>query len=335
MRSRLVVAALIFSASVASARLKVDKQNVTFMSGDLELAGTVYMPKSESPVPAVVLIHGSGRVDRSSMEYWAKIFAESGVAALAYDKRGVGKSQGPEFAWRDYDFDDLAADAAAGAAFLETRPGIDAERIGVFGASQGGWVAPLAAKRAKHVAFMVMVSASVTTTAEDNLFERDARLKGEGFTDAEIAEVHAMHLVDLEVSRSGSRFDEFTKLWEDNKSKRWFPRVYTGNAPAGPQHDYRKWYRTVMDMDPVPVLRELSIPVLWLYGDPSIDRFCPVNASMQALEALKMAGKPYDVQSFAGADHSLQMKGTDATFRPLLTQWLERHVTHPTSDLKP
>ena len=61
-----------------------------------------------------------------------------------------------------------------------------------------------------------------------------------------------MHLVDLEVSRSGSRFDEFTKLWEDNKSKRWFPRVYTGNAPAGPQHDYRKWYRTVMDVDPVP-----------------------------------------------------------------------------------
>jgi pimeloyl-ACP methyl ester carboxylesterase len=335
MRSRLVAAALILSASVASARIKVDKQNVTFMSGDLELAGTIYMPKSESPVAAVVLIHGSGQTDRSSMEYWAKIFAESGVAALAYDKRGVGKSQGPEFAWRDYNFDDLAADAAAGAAFLATRPGIDASRIGLFGASQGGWVAPLSAKRAKHIAFMVMVSASVTTTAEDNLFERDARLKGEGFTDAEIAEVHAMHLVDLDVSRNGSRFDEFTALWDENKSKRWFPRVYTGNAPAGPQHAYRKWYRTVMDVDPVPVLRELSMPVLWLYGDPSIDRFCPVNASMQALASLKAAGKPYEVQSFPGADHSLQVKGTHAVFQPVLTEWLVRHASHSTTELKP
>ena len=220
LRSRLFAAALIFSASVASARVKVDKQSVTFKSGDLDLAGTVYMPRSASPVPAVVLIHGSGRVDRSSMEYWAKIFAESGVAALAYDKRGVGKSQGPEFAWRDYNFDDLAADAAAGASFLEARPDIDPERVGIFGASQGGWVAPLAATRAKRIAFMVMVSASVTTTAEDNLFERDARLEGEGFTEAEIAEVHAMHLVDLDVSRNGSRFDEFTQLWEANKSKR-------------------------------------------------------------------------------------------------------------------
>ena len=90
-----------------------------------------------------------------------------------------------------------------------------------------------------------------------------------------------------------------------------------------------------MDVDPVPVLRELSMPILWLYGDPPIDRFCPVKASMEALEVLKTAGKPYDVQSFAGADHSLQMKGTDAVFLPVLTQWLERHVTDTTSDVKP
>jgi dipeptidyl aminopeptidase/acylaminoacyl peptidase len=220
MRSRRVAAALILLASVASARFKVDKQNVTFMSGDLELAGTVYMPRSASPVAAVVLIHGSGQVDRSSMEYWAKIFAESGIAALAYDKRGVGKSQGPEFAWRDYNFDDLAADAAAGAAFLETRTGIDAARIGVFGASQGGWVAPLAAKRAKHMAFMVMVSASVTTTVEDPLERRLGRRlhrcgNCRGPCDAS---------VDLDVSRNGSRLMSSPGSGTE-QAKRWFPRA--------------------------------------------------------------------------------------------------------------
>lgn len=334
-RHRAVVASLLLAGHAAvvaegrSSPVKVDRQEVAFTSGGIRLAGTLHLPRSTARVPAAVLVHGSGRVDRSSMEHFAKLLAENGIAALAYDKRGVGKSQGPELAWREYSFEDLAADAAAGIGYLATRAEIDTGRVGILAASQGGWVAPISARRAPNVSFIVMVSASVTTVAEDNLFERDARLRREGFGEDEIAEVHAMHLVDLAVSRSGERFDEFSRLWDQNKSKRWLPRVYLGAAPSGPQSSYRSWYRTVMDVDPVPILRDLPMPILWLFGDPALDGLCPVEASMKALDSLRAAGKPYEVHSFPGADHSLQVRGKDAAYRPVLAAWLSRHVLTP------
>ena len=317
---------LLTIAATGSSPYQVSYEDVSFPSGELKMAGTLFRPKATGPVPAVVLIHGSGQTDRSSLRYFATKFAKNGIAALAYDKRGVGKSEGPPLAWRNYNFNDLASDAAAAVAYLRTRPDIDGSKVGIFGASQGGWVAPLAARRAGSIRFLVMVSASVCTVAEDNLFERDARLRQEGFSEAEIKEVHEMHLVDLEVSRSGKRFDEYSRLWEANKSKKWFRRVYLGDEPMGINHPWRQWYRTIMDFDPVPVLEELKIPTIWLFGDPDLDRFGPVRQSVEVLERLRASGKDYEIKIFPGADHSLQLKHGEAPFEAPLLAWLKNRL---------
>jgi fermentation-respiration switch protein FrsA (DUF1100 family) len=61
-------------------------------SGDITLAGALFMPDDRVRHPAVVLFHGSGPQSRDAeTAYW---FAQHGVAALAYDKRGVGESAG-------------------------------------------------------------------------------------------------------------------------------------------------------------------------------------------------------------------------------------------------
>jgi pimeloyl-ACP methyl ester carboxylesterase len=300
---------------------------VTFRSGDLELAGTLFLPPGSEPAPAVVLIHGSGPTDRWDLEPIAEVFAGLGIAALAYDKRGVGESDGSEFAWRDFSLHALASDAAAGLTFLRGRSDMDREHLGIFGVSQGGWVAPLAARSSGDARFMVLMSASVTTIAEDNVFERAARLRSEGFTEAEIEEARAMHLVDLEVSRTGTGFEEFVRLWNENLQKRWFRRVYTGAQPMPPDDPHRLWYRTVMDFDPVPLLQESSVPAIWLFGDPDIDRFAPVRQSADALEALRAGGKEYEIHLFPGADHSLQLPGGQAApFRSPLADWLRRQL---------
>lgn len=318
----IVSALLLAGPEAAQSQGGVRREDVTFSSGDLQLSGTLFIPRSSGPVPGVVLIHGSGPAKRSSLWQFATLFAEQGVAALAYDKRGVGQSQGAEFAWRDFSFDSLARDAVAGVAFLRARPDIDTARIGLFGASQGGWVAPLAAQMAGGIKFMVLTSASVTTVADDNFFERAARLRQEGFSESEIEQVNAMHRVDLEVSRSGAGFDEFVRLWNTNRELRWFRRVYLGAEPAAPDHPYRRWYRGVMDFDPVPLLRRLDIPVIWLFGDPELDRFGPVRRSIEVLESLRASGKDYELHMFPGADHSLQVRGRDAPFRAPLAAWL-------------
>ncbi len=274
----------------------------------------------------MVLVHGSGPADRSTLRYYAELFASHGVAALAYDKRGVGKSEGPQLAWRNFSLTDLAADAAAAVRYLQTRPEVDSAEVGLFGASQGGWVVPLAAQSLGDVRFVVTVSASLTSIAEDNLFERAARLRSEGFSAAEVEAAQHMHELDLEVSRSGARFDEFSAAWEANRSARWFRRVYGDDRPAPPDHPYRTWYRSVMDIDPVPGWRALKAPALFFFGDPALDRSSPVAASVSAAEGLRREGRDVEVVSFPGADHSLQQNRKDAPIAAPLLRWLDRVV---------
>ena len=301
-------------------------EDVFFTNGDVTLAGTLLRPESHEPVPAVVLIHGSGEEDRGSVRYYAEMFVRNGIAALIYDKRGVGKSTGPADAWRYFNFDDLAGDAAAAVNYLAGRADIDGDRIGIFGASQGGWVAPLAAKQSGHASFLVLLSASLCSVADDRLFERSARLRSEGFNDDEIAEVHAMQLVDQQLSRSGEGFEHYARLWEQNKDKRWFRRVYLGDEPSPADSEYRLWYRTVLDFDAVPILEELSLPTLCIFGDPEHDRFGPAQVGIDQVSRLARLGKPYESLVYLGTDHNLQSVdgGNDAPVEENLSRWLKK-----------
>ncbi len=297
--------------------------DVTFKSGDITLSGTLLLPAGDGPFPAVIFIHGSGPEDRQNSKTRAKAFVKNGIAALIYDKRGVGKSGGdPKFNDR-YSFEVLASDAVAAANLLSTRLEIKKEKIGFVASSQGGWVAPIAATRFS-VAFIIILSGSVTTVGEDNIFERNARLMQEGFSEKDVQEATAMHLVDQQVSRDGNRFDEFVELWDAYRLAPWFKRVYLGEKPIPVDHPYRRWYRTVVDFDPIPYLNQISVPILWLYGDPKLDRFCPVEMSIGALN--KLSSTNYSIQVNEGADHSLKNGSKDLSIGDAVFSWIKERA---------
>jgi alpha-beta hydrolase superfamily lysophospholipase len=110
------------------------------------------LPADSHSHPAVVLFHGSGAQERDL--FTARWFAEQGIAALAFDKRGVGKSTGN---FRTVPFMELCDDGLAAIDYLKSRKEIDAKRIGVWGLSQGGWLGPLAASRSPEVSFVIAV----------------------------------------------------------------------------------------------------------------------------------------------------------------------------------
>src|SRR6185436_19355788 len=168
----------------------------------------------------------------------AKDFAKNGIASFIYDKRGVDKSGGDRNFPQYFSFDTLAMDVNAAIDELSKRKDINTNKIGLVASSQGGWVAPLAASLNKSISFLIIASGSVSTVGEDNLFERNVRLKGEGFTESEVKEAEAMHIVDQEVSRTGNRFDEFSKMWEQYKNANWFRRVYLSDQPNPPGSIY-------------------------------------------------------------------------------------------------
>ena len=79
--------------------------DVTFQSGGVTLAGTLFVPDGPGPWPAMVLAHGSGPERRTAFRPFADRFVRLGIATLAFDKRGCGESGG---SWLNASLDDLA-----------------------------------------------------------------------------------------------------------------------------------------------------------------------------------------------------------------------------------
>ena len=143
------------------------EREVTFKNGSVTLAGTLLLPQRTKAVAAVVFIHGSGAEGRWASRYLATQLASGGIAALIFDKRGVGGSSGD---WRSATLEDLAADGAAAVAFARREATIDSARVGLHGHSQGGTLAPLVAARAQNVAFIVGSAAAGVPTDSTEMF---------------------------------------------------------------------------------------------------------------------------------------------------------------------
>ena len=73
------------------------EEEVRFRNGAAVLAGSLLIPRTPGKHPAVVFQHGSGPEGRFGSRFWADFLARRGIAALIYDKRGVGESTGD---WR-------------------------------------------------------------------------------------------------------------------------------------------------------------------------------------------------------------------------------------------
>ncbi|MDQ7808034.1 alpha/beta hydrolase [Amycolatopsis sp. A133] len=146
----LAVTALAPPASAAS----VTSNDVTFRNGGVTLHGTVVAPPGGTKLPGLVMVHGSGEHSRDDYRFEAEAFARQGIATLVYDKRTDGYSQ------FERSYSTLADDALAAVEALRKQPGVDPARVGVWGLSEGGWVAPLAASRSSDVAFVVTLGAN-------------------------------------------------------------------------------------------------------------------------------------------------------------------------------
>lgn len=173
----------------------VVERDVTFKNGDLTLAGSLTRPTGSGKTPAVVLISGSGAQDRDAnvaageFPKWnifkqvAYALSAEGVAVLRYDDRGTAKSEG-DFSVAT--LSDLVSDVEAAVAFLRTVDGIDPDRIGLVGHSEGAVIAPIVAAGADIRAIFLMAGTAAPLD-EVVLEQSDAQAVRKGATDEERA----------------------------------------------------------------------------------------------------------------------------------------------------
>jgi dipeptidyl aminopeptidase/acylaminoacyl peptidase len=135
---------------------------VTFRTDDgVRLAGWLIKPPVERPgLPAIIICHGLG-ANRSDFTDLAVLFARRGYWVLTFDFRAHGDSGGSRSSLGLHEQKDIAAAHA----FLAARPGIDRERIGIFGFSLGGSAAILAA--AGSATFAAVAADSAFTSLRD------------------------------------------------------------------------------------------------------------------------------------------------------------------------
>jgi len=138
-------------------------EDVTFTNDGITFSGTLSLPSKGSHFPAVVLIAGSGPLDRDEEAFGHKPFllladalSRNGFAVLRYDERGVGATIGGD---PGAPSEPLATDAMAALRYLKTRPEVDATQVGFVGHSEGGLIAVMnAAKHPDEVAYIVSLA---------------------------------------------------------------------------------------------------------------------------------------------------------------------------------
>jgi pimeloyl-ACP methyl ester carboxylesterase len=304
----------------ASTRRAFRIEEVSFRS-DIALSGALLLPEASQKVPAVVILHGSGRENRSGGWFLGEQLAANGVAVLVYDKRGTGKSAGD---WKTAGPEDLANDAAAAIALLAARPEVDPHRIGVGGGSQASWIAALALSRRPEVAFLFFKSGPLTTVAEEGHY--DVEVKLERFSAEDRAEALSLLRLDDEVTRSGHGYPELLAAQERLRSRPWFTALGFEAVPA--EDPARLLHRKWLDLDPVPLLRQHPRPTLWIYGGK--DRTVPAQASAEIARKLQSAGLPFTVRMLPEADHAM-LRGPpagsvwprlDPEYVPATLQWV-------------
>lgn len=144
------------TTGVAPAPPDIREVQLTVRTSDgLALPATMRSPAGAAPGgPAMVMVHGAGAGPLDKYRAEAEAFTRAGITTLSYEKRSAGYSQ------TERSYSRLADDADDAADLLRAQPGVDPAKVGLWGISEGGWVAPLAASRAPSTAFLVVVGAN-------------------------------------------------------------------------------------------------------------------------------------------------------------------------------
>jgi uncharacterized protein len=126
------------------------EQAIAFPSDGLTLSGVLHVPEGATkPRPAIILCHGFGGSCRGAGHpELAQALAHAGYVVLRFDFRGCGQSEGERGSVICLE---EASDLRHAVDFLETRPEVDRNRIGVIGASLGGSVALYVAAKDKRL----------------------------------------------------------------------------------------------------------------------------------------------------------------------------------------
>ena len=318
-----------------SARLTTDpphpgSERVRVRAAGFTLAATVIAPVDVAPPPggrwpAVVLVPGTGPVDRDETVSGVPIFrqlawalADRGFVVARYDKRGFGQSGGRA---ESATLDDYAQDVREMVRHLRRREDVDRDRIVAVGYGDGGWIGLLAARRENRIRGLALLATPGTSGDTFVLEQQRDELRRTGTTGNERRErIELQTRIHRAVLGEGG--------WD-------------GVPDAVRRQADTPLFRSFLAFDPTDVVRRVRQPLLLVQG--MLDRLVPPYHAQRLESVASLRSRresTVELATLDGVDHLLlaEETGPDAeTSAPgnreitprvaeVLIDWIERTV---------
>ncbi len=309
-------------------RVALAEEEIRFSSRGIALAGTITLPSSPGPAPAVVMIAGSGPLSRKTTRYIGDWLSAHGFVVLTYDKPGTGASGGTLDV---LGHDDWATDVRAAIGLLARHPRVDIGRIGLVAASEGGFIAPRVARDDPRVAFVLCRVCSALPHLDAILDTEDDRLRRAGASAEEISEALSFLRVRGEVALGREDHARAQALLRATESASW-RRFYQDGQLVVPPPDAPYWaaYRSLIEGDPVSIYprRRLLVHYLWGADDRRVrpTKQAPAVARLNELGPVRATA-----ETIACADHSLLLScrpdgipGFEPSAHRRMLEWLRQ-----------
>ena len=306
----------IASAAARTAAFSLpEDEPVTIPAFGFNLAGTITRPKTNTPAPALILVGGSGPTDRDETVAGIPIFGQiardlvaAGFVVVRYDKRGIGQSGGRA---ESATIADYAEDARQVLLWLEKQKGVDKERIGLVGHSEGALVSMLTAGRERgKVGAIALLAGPSTSGAAVVLEQQKLLLSKMPIDDAQRAEKVALQEKINQAVIKGTGWNDIPESARRVADTPWFYSFLTFD-PQNAMSDTRQ---------PVLIVQgELDVQVQPHHAD-KLAEFARARRTKAAVEVVKVPGVNHLlVPAKTGDVSEYGSLGPDATVSPQVT----------------
>lgn len=266
-------------------------QPVVFRSGSRLLRGTITRANRARTArrPGVVLIQGSGALDRDVRICDVSIFAElaehcarAGIVSLRYDKSGVGESDG---AAEESTICSLTEDAGAALSCLRQRRDVASDDVFVLGHSVGAWNALLLARANPQIRGVILLAGIGTSGTALNIEQLKASLD----------RMHVSLAIRQRLVRRQQQIQ--TSVLTGNRWEALDTR--TRNRADKP------WFRSFLAFEPLSVIAETTQSILIVHG--TCDRQVPPHHAerLSAAAHSRITQAPVETMLLDGLGHFL------------------------------
>jgi len=283
----------------------VVEREVEFQNGEVTLRGLVVMPtETDGPIPGVVVAWGSGQQDRYGFDalpyYRAVWLAQQGLAAIIWDKRGIGESTG---SFDERTMENLAGDMSAALGFLVALPEVDASRVGLLVHSQSGIYGPLTVTQNDNAAYIAAIGSTVLNGEIQEIVRAEQQMLAEGWPEEEAAAAAELQRRKFRYASTREGWDEYIEAYNELVDREWFESIVGSSNDQ--EHPSWNFWRDGNGFEPTDFWRNVDVPTRYYVG--SLDRLNPIQGSIDALQGAFAGDRAalLSIQIYDGAEHSL------------------------------